>query len=157
MNTISLGNFLVSTGKVTITDPAYVPKTWCQVNTKVATGNWTAQIIEKHNEIHDLIAFLGNQAPAQESKEWKLVNSTLGVDSGMIGIYETEEYFAAWDDEKVQAVAVNKLHSELVPNPFGGTLEKGVVCIPNRNDSFNLYVIKDAAGEIIALKVKFVY
>lgn len=155
MNTVALGNFLVSTGKIVVTDPAYVPGTWCQANMKVAVGQWTAQIHEKNGIVNDIVAFLGTQAPAEKS--WVMNNSSIGVDSGILGIYDHADYLAAWDGEENHSVATNKLHAELPPNNFGGVVEKGTVCKTIDISYYNLYVVKDVTGEIIALKIKFVY
>lgn len=155
MNTVALGNFLVSTGKIVVTDPAYIPGTWCQANMKVATGQWTAQVLEKDGVVNDIIAFLGTQAPSE--KAWSMDNGSIGVDSGALGIYDHADYCAAWDGEENQSVATNKLHAELPPSNFGGVLEKGAVCKTIAVNYYNLYVVKNAAGEIIALKIKFVY
>ncbi len=143
MNTVALGKFLVASGQIAITDPTYTPQTWCQAILEVAGGTWRAEVLKKDNKIESFQAIHNDYASPSE-REWQLTEYEIGIDSGVVGMYDAAKYLSACDEQNTEIL--------------GTSFAFGTVCKPNvNNDNFNLYIATSDNGTIIGLKIKFVY
>ncbi len=151
MNTISLGNFSVTSGKIMVTDPIYLKGTWCQAEMHVSNGSWKAEVVEDDGQVKIFQVIFGDlEIP---KKDWVLNSQEIGVDSGFIGMYDNDTYDNAQDDGR-EFHSINE--RTIITSRFGGTFVSGAICDPGqRNNNFNLYVAEDAAGKVVGLRVKF--
>lgn len=116
---IGSGNelFLVSSGKVIVTDPCYDKDIWCnEVLENVAKGWWNANVVQAKigkmgHRICEIEAELVERYPSstagkdsaiiheqkiigniQDSEDWEEISTSIGVDSGQAGFFDIE-YF----------------------------------------------------------------
>lgn len=98
-------------GKIIVTDPySEKPKDTDVFRLSVILdnceiGEWTTDVIKRNqgdsNDVNDRIEFLCTSyknAPAYESGEWKNIGLGIGVDVGMVGIFD-EKYYPDDPDE----------------------------------------------------------
>ena len=84
-----IGEFEIVSGKIIITDPCYAQDGICQLsNRKAKRGVWVASI-----EVHDgSVSVLHAHHIDHEGDLPNISIGTIGVDSGMAGIYDMEKY-----------------------------------------------------------------
>ena len=91
----TLGHFEVRNG-IILSDPCYKKDTWCALEIpkdRVKQGVWEASVCYKDKRCSKLMAFHENFVPRNiKSADWKPQNDELGVDSGQLGIYDSEFY-----------------------------------------------------------------
>ncbi len=115
-----LGSFSIA-GKMKVSDPCYRPDVWCSgvLDTKpgtwkAAVGGWgdrVAVLAAKHEDcplpltIHTINNTLDG-LPHLLSKDWKIADFEVGVDSGQAGFYDNDNFVArnggdddAWYDK----------------------------------------------------------
>lgn len=162
---VELGEFMLPSGVVRVTDPCYDRSTWCAGELKVKPGKWhgaTSHQDEGDWGVHvkELYAYHETADVNWATQADEDTGIDVGVDSGQAGFFSTELYPKSeesrgeFDDErsfygKVCAMTSGK-HS-------GGVITEGVVTSSGLGDgSYRCYVAKNSDGEIVGMRVDFI-
>lgn len=99
-NTIALGSFQLPSGVVQVTDPCYSPNTGLVVNVK--PGSWKAEVVvDEHVNTSLTIHHEGYEIDYDSHfKSLSVLDdeSTIGVDSGQAGFFESAYYKGGSDE-----------------------------------------------------------
>ena len=160
--------FNVTNGKLIVTDPCYKRGIRCQaIVDNVKNGTWTANISKHYERVAELEA---RHAEAFSYSSWERLDAEIGVDSGQAGIFNEALYPAGdilgeYDDTTTfygracAATLPPELQSQSDTEqyePFG-FIEEGVVSSSGYGDgSYDAFVARNAAGEVVAVKIVFV-
>lgn len=155
-----IGQFIVETGKLRVSDPCYDKKTWCSgVIEDVKNGLWEAyvKLEENENRISELLIFHKNITKTiLKNSIWLEQDIDVGVDSGICGFFD-ENYYP--ENEKVDSSDVNSFYGkicDIVKNKYYGVIEKGAVSSSGYGDgSYTCHTIEDKEG-IIGAKIVFI-
>lgn len=176
-----LGVVDFSSGNVVVSDPCYELGTWCQhILTGVKTGRWIAtKTLSDEGDwgvrVAQLEAYIDEEPKDEDFTH--LQNADIGVDSGQAGFFEKDGYRNA----SLLNGKTFSLHSFFMPKPedskekqdsdvfYGacgaltlsseqaGVFPGSVVSSSGYGDgSYDLYVRRDAEGEITAMRLVFI-
>lgn len=155
--------FKVTSGSLFASDPCYETDTWCAGKLEnVKNGEWQFEVVEKEGRIAELWVFTESSATG-----WEPVDKSFGVDSGQFGFFDYD-YFKEHETERdyggpgFYTEACNQTYNEKASynNPdwvnAGIVGEHGAVSSSGWGDgSYDVYVQKNAYGEIVAAKAVF--
>ncbi|WP_318503205.1 SMI1/KNR4 family protein [Bacillus sp. T3] len=169
--TMLLGTFQVTSGKLIISDPCYgydeENSEGLQVLLKPAKrGNWSVAISYNEEEVvQKLVVFWGNIEPEEE---WIPINQLIAVDSAQAGIFD----LAFFDvDEKIIDEVENVYDIEMdddvskyyvaccdavASEQQGGIVPGGAVAMSGYGDGlYQVYFKQDASSEIVSVMIDF--
>jgi SMI1-KNR4 cell-wall/Protein of unknown function (DUF4241) len=167
--TISLGTFKVTSGKLIISDPCYgydeEDTEDLQVLLKsVKRGDWSATVSYDEEEVvHQLIVFWGNTEP---EGEWIPIDQVIAVDSAQAGIFDFTFFD---DDEKIIDEVENVYEMDddvskyyiaccdaVASEQQGGIVPGGAVAMSGYGDGlYQVYIKQDASGEVVSVMIDF--
>ena len=92
MKKIQVGTFEVKSGKIRVSDPCYDKDFEKENNLDAENGEWKCKCtkIDTENRVAILEAHCTDFR--EDSEEYKLSKSIVGVDSGQVGIFDFEHY-----------------------------------------------------------------
>ncbi|MDF2902605.1 MAG: hypothetical protein K0S25_243 [Bacillus sp. (in: firmicutes)] len=169
--TISLGTFQVTSGKLIISDPCY---SYDEENTEglqvvlkpAKRGNWSATISYNEEEVvRQLVVFWGNTEPEEE---WIPINQLIAVDSAQVGIFD----FTLFDDGEI---IINEVENEydiemdndvskyyvaccdaVASKQQGGIVPGGAVVMSGYGDGlYQVYIKQDKSSEVVSVMIDF--
>ena len=169
--TITLGTFQVTSGKLIISDPCYgydeENNEDLQVLLKSAKrGDWSATVSYDEEEVvHQLVVFWGNTEP---EGEWIPIDQMIAVDSAQAGIFDFTFFD---DDEKILDEVENVYDIEMdddvskyyiaccdavASEQQGGIVPGGAVAMSGYGDGlYQVYIKQDASGEVVSVLIDF--
>lgn len=169
--TITLGTFKVSSGKLIISDPCYgyeeENSEGLQAILKPAKqGNWSAAISYNEEEVvHHLVVFWGNTEPEEE---WIPIDQLIAVDSAQAGIFDLTHFD---NDEKIIDEVENVYDIEMdddvsiyyvaccdavASEQQGGIVPGGAVAMSGYGDGlYQVYIKQDETREIVSVMIDF--
>lgn len=175
-----MSRFEITSGAMICSDPCYTTDVWCMgtVN-NVKNGTWSAEVDQLNmgawgKRIGELSVYHTNSDLETMSFEWEEITGYFAVDSGQFGFFDREHYRKA-DSVKEQTKYdfggdyltddndrdgeewyTACCHLTLGPDSWG-TIPNGAVSSSGYGDgSYNVYGLKNADGEYIALTVVFI-
>lgn len=169
--TIFLGTFQVTSGKLIISDPCYG---YNEENTEdlqvllkpAKLGDWSATVSSNEEEVvHQLVVFWGNTEP---EGEWIPIDQLIAVDSAQAGIFD----FTFYDnDEKIIDEVENVYDIEMdddvskyyvaccdavASEQQGDIVPGGAVAMSGYGDGlYQVYIKQDASGEVVSVMIDF--
>lgn len=158
-NTVTLGEIKITGNRLMVSDPIYQTGVWCQaIVSNVKSGTFVGQVLRKeviykgsklgeYNE--ELTAIHKDHLGSKIS--WKSVAAyKVGVDSTRVGIYDMSS-FNGGDKDWIL------FQERMIKNSVGGAILNGVVAQSGLGDGeYNVYVA-EKDGQVIGIKVKFLY
>jgi hypothetical protein len=165
---IKIGSFVITTGKVMISDPCYEVGTWCQETEDfVRKGAWNAWIKQKDEGNWGmrnswLIACHEKFRPT--SLKWENKEANIGVDSGQAGIYDTRFYRR---DEIISKDQIGTICSDepwysanckltCETDMGAGVLEYGCVSNSGFGDGNYQHSVAISNKEIVGIRIRFI-
>jgi len=154
-NFVPIGKFIISSGKVYITDPCYAPGTWCQgVMENVKNGIWNAEIaISDEEDWGKRCAMLratysGIYNP--NILDYKKCEFEVGVDSGTAGIFDGDFYVNGRDE-------IEKICDSVFDDINAGICKGGCVSSSGFGDgTYTAYVATNESNEIVSIYIEFI-
>ncbi|WP_338472601.1 SMI1/KNR4 family protein [Niallia sp. XMNu-256] len=169
--TISLGTFQVTSGKLIISDPCYgydeEDSEELQVLLQPAKrGDWSATVsFDEEEVVHQLVVFWGSTEP---KGEWIPIDQLIAVDSAQAGIFDFTFFD---DDEKIIDEVENVYGFEMdddvskyyiaccdavASEQQGGIVPGGAVAMSGYGDGlYQVYIKQDASGEVVSAMIDF--
>lgn len=151
--------FKIETGKVIVSDPCFPRGTWCQVEiTNLKKGVWEVIPSYTSNEdrVTQLIVYHKEHRYPTDRTDWELLSKTIGVDSGMAGIFDSLSYQnedhvpSAYSENRWFQYCCNSLENLVA------TIENGVVVRSGYGDGcYELYGVFQG-NQTIGLKLIFI-
>lgn len=160
-----LGNFVIRSGNVIVSDPCYERGTWCAGNlSNVKKGVWhsstlktdegawgnnrTAVLIAHHESARDI---------DYETNGWKEQEFEVGVDSGQAGIFDSEDYHGEDNNFDDPNSWYRQCCNRTIGEDSAGVIEGGVVSSSGYGDgSYVCATLTDEHGEIIGIMITFI-
>jgi SMI1-KNR4 cell-wall len=143
-----LGNFTVTSGKLIISDPAYMPNEEAELQiilTNVKNGKWTAAVsytpaaVVKH-----LTIYYGEKKP---TGKWALCDKLIGIDSAQGGVFD----YAALNSNQV-----NYLDDVDISNEQGVVVSNGAISKSGYGDGmYEVKVKYNRLKEIVGVMIVF--
>jgi len=173
-----MSRFEITSGAMVCSDPCYTTDIWCMgtVN-NVKKGTWSAEIDEAvmgawGRRIAQLRVYHTDSSVETMSSKWEQLPGTFGVDSGQFGFFDRDHYRKA-DSVKEQTkydfggdylsdgsegdVWYNACCHLTLGDDSWGVIPNGAVSSSGYGDgSYDVYGLKNADGEYIALTVVFI-
>jgi hypothetical protein len=167
--TISLGTFQVTSGKLIISDPCYG---YDEENTEdlqvllksAKRGDWSATVSYNEEEVvYQLVVFWGNTMP---EGEWIPIDQMIAVDSAQAGIFD----FTFFDDDEKIIDEVENVYGmdddvskyyiaccdAVASEQQGGIVPGGAVAMSGYGDGlYQVYIKQDASGEVVSVMIDF--
>lgn len=159
-----LGKFEVNTPHLLITDPCYSKDVNCLgVVDNAKIGVWEAYITVSDEgmwgkRVSNLVTYHKEQlnSIAHDSFLWQRTNHDIGVDSGMAGVFNAD-LIPATREGCNNPVWDNWYSSLYKDESKAKVIEGGVVSSSGYGDGgYDSYLITDAHGEVIAIKIEFI-
>ena len=167
--TISLGTFKVTSGKLIISDPCYGYDEEDTENLQVLLksvkrGDWSATVSYDEEEVvHQLVVFWGNTEP---EGEWIPIDQMIAVDSAQAGIFDFTFFD---DDEKIIDEVENVYEMDDYVSKYyiaccdavaseqqGGIVPGGAVAMSGYGDGlYQVYIKQDASGKVVSVMIDF--
>lgn len=155
-DSIYLGEFEVTSGRLRVTDPCYNKDTWCSGVLNVPNGTWVSHLMMSDEGgwgTRVAIILIVKKDSQGYEKDWSLTNIDVGVDSGQAGFFDDAKY--PEDPHEDDAFYDSVCNLTLGPNS-GGVLPFGAVSSSGYGDGgYNCYV-SYVNGEIVAAKIVFI-
>lgn len=168
MKTIKLGSTVI------VSDPCYELPTWCQAKVEdVLPGDYKTTIRMSDQENWGTrVSLLGavHKDYLDKPLDWELAPFDLGVDSGQLGIFDSNGYF---NDEYAQSVLseiegefgmndrpgdiwYDKMCALTISDEGWGSYSEGVVSSSGYGDgSYPLYLSRNNDGKVVGFVVDF--
>jgi hypothetical protein len=167
--TITLGTFQVTSGKLIISDPCYG---YVEENTEdlqvllksAKRGDWSATVSYNEEEVvYQLVVFWGNTMP---EGEWIPIDQMIAVDSAQAGIFD----FTFFDDDEKIIDEVENVYGmdddvskyyiaccdAVASEQQGGIVPGGAVAMSGYGDGlYQVYIKQDASGEVVSVMIDF--
>lgn len=168
-NPKTIGTFIVESGELIVTDPAYGVD---EKNTKqiklsnVKKGEWTARITYTEEDyVQSLQIFYGKN---NLSKKWNICDDLIGVDSGQAGIFDISLFgrdsAIPYEVKNVNNIEINRSGlkyyvacADMVTSDFqGGIVPGGAVSMSGYGDGlYSVEVNYNVSKELIGVRVSF--
>lgn len=177
--------FEVVSGELMISDPCYTKGTWCQGSVEAKNGQWFPgaqvvnidgwghRVVELHAHHEDFCrdSFERDMGELPQA-EWERLPADIGVDSGQCGIFDMKHF----RDDKVAEEAPRLTKTDIGRGDgeeggewynlccdrtlsfySWGLIPYGVVSSSGVGDgSYDAFVSRNAAGEVIAVKIVYI-
>lgn len=167
MKRLNEDEFIVSSGKLIISDPCYTAGNGCNIVLEnVRNGTWKTSFSRNFdNRIESLSAFCGEVRKFHYV--WEKLKEEIGVDSGQAGIFDLEKYrrdkfvdgkitFDRGVDEPGEKFYAKCCDVTLSEEQVG-VVSGGVVSSSGYGDgSYRCFVLKDADDKIFGVKISFI-
>lgn len=108
VGTFNLGSFIVTSGKLRVSDPCYDKDTWCAgVLEAVKNGAWIAKVVKSDEDswgkrCAELVVHHREFNLPDDSDEWEVQNIDVGVDSGQAGFFDEAYYGVDYSEDYLQ-------------------------------------------------------
>jgi len=171
-----MSRFEITSGAMICSDPCYTTDIWCMGTVdNVKKGTWSAEVDEVEmgawgKRITQLRVYHTDSSVETMSSKWEEFPGSFGVDSGQFGFFDSEHYRKADTVKHMDKADFGVNYDEtpedewyraccyltLSPDNWG-TIPNGVVSSSGFGDgSYDVYGLKNADGEYIALTVVFI-
>lgn len=148
---IHVGDFILKSGTLRISDPCYDKDTWCAGTVgDCVNGEWEAFIDKREVDgWGNRVAKLVVKAKGHEAEEYNILPIDVGVDSGQAGVFD-EQLF------KFSKDFYEDCCSKTLNDMGAGTLQYGAVSSSGFGDgSYTASAGKNKAGQICEIEIDF--
>lgn len=170
LDKIEIGEFLVQSGALKISDPCYDPGTWCAGDVQdVVNGTWEAFVLKGKTEwgyrVWEVFA-VAKDCTFDFEAPWMREPIDVGVDSGQAGIYDLGQYFkggrgefdepGTWYEQACYCTS-NKTGAGILKDVIGDPTPCGVVARSGFGDgSYECLTQRDYDGKAYAVRIVFI-